>query len=242
MQLVIDWGNTNVKVAVFNEDELVEHQIYGGALQMAHLETLLEAYPKVTAAIMSTVADEASWVGRFFADRMPYILLNHHTPLPFQNNYETPHTLGKDRIAAVAGAQATFPGKPALVIDAGTCITLDGISADGIYRGGIIAPGITMRMKAMHQQTQRLPLLEVEQGMPSLEGQSTAAAMQSGVLNGVMEEIKGLIVRYQGTYPGMQVVATGGDHKVLVKALKNTIFADPNLVLNGLNVILKYNR
>ena len=172
------------------------------------------------------------------------IWLSHETPVPIQNQYGTPATLGMDRLAAVVGASYSFAGQDCLVIDAGTCITFDYIDRDKNYLGGSISPGLAMKFKALHTFTGKLPLVEqteknVEQ-VP-LIGQDTVSCLQSGVFNGTLAEVEGLITTYTKQSPDLVTVMCGGDAPFFETNLKARIFAVPDLVLIGLNRILNYN-
>jgi len=156
---------------------------------------------------------------------------------PITISYDTPQTLGVDRIAAACGAFELFPNSDCLVIDMGTCITYDFLSARGVYEGGAIAPGVKMRFKAMNHFTARLPLVDPVADAP-LTGKSTVTSMQSGVINGILEEIKGFISRYQSRCPDLKTVVCGGDLVFFENSIKPSIFAAPDLVLIGLNRIL----
>ena len=169
-----------------------------------------------------------------------FLPLTFQTPTPFKNLYQTPSTLGKDRIAAVAGAFSLYPNRNVLVIDAGTCITYDFLTDKGEYLGGGISPGIRMRFKAMHTFTGKLPLIEPDE-YDGLIGRSTRESMLSGVYNGVISELNGLISLYQEQFGDIMVIITGGDHEFLHNKLKISIFAAPDLVLLGLNEIFDYN-
>ncbi|MDA9313033.1 type III pantothenate kinase, partial [Vicingaceae bacterium] len=154
----------------------------------------------------------------------------------------SPDTLGKDRIAAVAGAQGQFPNQNTLVIDAGTCVTYDFLTAEGDYLGGAISPGVQLRLQAMNDYTSKLPLLKWEGAdNPQSIGDTTITSMLSGAVNGLISEMRGFIESYEKQYKSLKIVITGGDSNFFVKELKNGIFADPNLVLKGLNDILIYN-
>lgn len=144
-------------------------------------------------------------------------------------------------MALVAGAQAEFPGKHCLVVDLGTCITFDFLEAGKVYQGGAISPGWRMRLHAMHEFTARLPLLEDLPKVVDLVGKTTEECMYSGVFNGILNELEGVINHYRTRYPDVAVVLTGGDHPVFAEQLKNGIFARPFLQLNGLNRILMHN-
>jgi type III pantothenate kinase len=167
--------------------------------------------------------------------------LTNTTALPFENRYTTPHTLGKDRLAAVAGAHALFPGENCLVIDCGTCIKYDLLAADGIYHGGNIAPGAHMRIQAMHHFTARLP--EVVMEMPEqVVGNSTETALQNGALRGASLEMEGFIRLFEQQYSPLRVVLTGGDANFFKPFLTFSIDSIvPELTLHGLNNILIYN-
>ena len=158
-------------------------------------------------------------------------------PLTLEINYRTPETLGSDRIAAAVGAWYEAPGRNMLVIDAGSAITIDFIGKDGKYNGGNISPGIKMRLKALHEYTDRLPLIEKEGDTPAL-GYNTETAIRSGVINGICHEIDGYINEFMQKYCDVLVFLTGGDEKPLKNRIKNRIFADKYLVAKGLNRIL----
>ena len=169
-----------------------------------------------------------------------FIQLDHNTKVPFQNLYETPETLGIDRIALVAAATNHYPDQNVLILDAGTCITYDFINADKEYLGGAISPGIDIRYRSLHDYTSKLPKLSATSSF-SVLGKNTSEAIHSGVVNGVIQEIEGVINQYQGIYSDLTVVLTGGDTKFLSKQLKNSIFAHQNFLLIGLNQILTFN-
>jgi len=169
------------------------------------------------------------------------IELNHSTPIPLDNKYTTPDTLGYDRIATAVGAYTICPGKNVLVIDAGTAITYDIVTARGEFLGGNISQGVDIRFKSLNKYTTRLPHLERPEGIPPLVGSSTREAIQSGIINGLLFEMDGFIGAIRELYPKLQVVLTGGDAKYFVGKLKSSIFVDPNLNLIGLNRILEHN-
>jgi type III pantothenate kinase len=168
------------------------------------------------------------------------LMLDHATSLPITNQYATPSTLGMDRLAGVCGATQLFPDENTLVIDAGTCVKFDFVDKHKNYLGGAISPGLSMRFRAVHAFTSRLPML-VPANDPELIGNSTETSIQSGVINGMVEEIDGIIVRYQKKYPDLKVILSGGDGAFFENKLKASIFASPNVVLIGLNSILIYN-
>lgn len=169
-----------------------------------------------------------------------FIILNHETPLPITNAYETPHTLGYDRIAGVVAASNLFPNIHCLVIDAGTAITYDLITSDKTYIGGAISPGIQLRFRALNEFTGKLPLGRINE-LKTFPCKNTIDCIEHGVMHGVIAEINEYIQLCRQTYSPLQIIITGGDSLFLVKYVKNTIFVEPNLVAKGLINILKYN-
>jgi type III pantothenate kinase len=160
------------------------------------------------------------------------------TPIPVKNNYSQPQSLGADRLAAAVGAWTLAPGKPSLIVDLGTAITYDLLTAEGVYEGGNIAPGIYLRMKALHENTKALPLPEISVGDFPEFGKDTPSAIKAGVLQGIIHEINGYILQHRQKHPELLTFLTGGDLIYFAGKLKSDIFARPNLVLTGLHRIL----
>jgi len=236
MQLVIDVGNTRVKAAVF-KDALQEEMVVIDKEQfITQVGSFVGKYP-VKRAIISSVGRLSDEQRRNIQLRFPTVLLSHTTPLPFENLYKTPETLGVDRMGLMAAFAKAYPQKSGLVIDAGSCITYDYMDEKGQYHGGAISPGLRLRYEAMHSYTANLPLLERPKDY-MLIGNTTETAMHSGVVNGVVLEIEGIINQHKQDCHNAVVVITGGDGEFLSKRLKNSIFADSNFLLQGLNYIL----
>lgn len=241
MQLIIDLGNTQAKLALFKNNQLL-HMHVADKLTLEVLKLIFDEYPSIRSSILSNVAPYETEVDEFLNAHTQFMQLTHQTKLPFLMNYTTPKTLGKDRIAAVAAARNIFPKKNVLVIDVGTCITYDLITKDNLYLGGGISPGIQMRYKALHTFTGALPLIKGDLEYSSeLIGQSTSESIDSGVKNGVLAEMENLISNYQSRFKGLKVVLSGGDYKYFEKYIKNDIFATPNIVVQGLKNILDFN-
>lgn len=239
MNLIVDIGNTVAKVALFDNDVLVE--VISDSNQS--LDCLVDVSMKyqLKQGIVATVIDLNERVMEQLSKLpVPLLWLNSKTPLPVINLYETPETLGYDRMAAVVAAQQQYPDKDLLVIDAGTCITYEFVDAQGQYQGGNISPGLQMRFKALHQFTGKLPLVSVEGRTLSL-GKDTDTAIRAGVVKGMEYEISGYITAMKHKYPELLVFLTGGDAFSFDTNLKSVIFADRFLVLKGLNRILNYN-
>jgi type III pantothenate kinase len=235
---VIDFGNTLVKTAIFCGEDITE-LFTEKTLELSILRNLTQKYP-AKHAIVSSVISVPQEIQDFLNDHFILTELSHKTPVPIENLYKTPETLGRDRLAVAVAAHKIFPGSAVLAIDAGTCITFDFLDASGKYYGGGISPGINMRFKALHTFTQRLPLVK-HQNFEALSGATTEESILSGVLNGIIAEVDGIIAEYHDLNDGLKVMITGGDMNFFAKKLKSNIFATPNLVLKGLNEILNFN-
>ncbi len=239
MNLIIDTGNTLTKLALFQGREMTAFSSFAG-IHTEHLIQFCEANASVEKAILSTVKAYPPEIDTYLSEHFNTVFFSHHTSVPVVNKYATPETLGKDRLAGVVGARQLMPACNILVIDAGTAITYDLITEAGEYLGGGISPGISLRYKALHTFTGRLPLLDYYDDA-QLIGDDTATCIHSGVLNGAVAEMEGIIQNYQSVYPGLKIILTGGDHNYFDKRLKIKTFAAPNLVLEGLNLILNFN-
>ncbi len=236
MNLAVDIGNTQIKFGLFVKDELKEvfSQQEGIAFILANR--------KIKNAIVSKTGsnDEVEYLLK--ENRIKTLVLSHQLQLPLEIQYKTPQTLGADRIAGSVAASALFAGNNVLKIDFGTCITYDFVTSSHQYLGGAISPGLIMRFKALHNYTAKLPLVDPMQHLTyDLTGTDTTTSILSGVVNGIKEEVAGIIKEYEQRFGNLQVVATGGDAGFFVTLLKSEIFARPYLVLEGLNRILNYN-
>ncbi|MGN1237094.1 MAG: type III pantothenate kinase [Bacteroidaceae bacterium] len=240
VNLIIDIGNTTAKVAFFDKGKM----ICRSRTDTDHLVELLKNdrhTSQCRQAIVSTTANLPMSLKELTENlEINTLWLNNQTRLPFVNDYKTPHTLGPDRVAAVAGAMKAWPEENVLVIDAGSCITYDLLTADGHYKGGNIAPGIRMRLKAMNEHTARLPLVETNGDLPPM-GHDTETALRAGAMIGVKYEIEGYIHYLNKCYANGKVVVTGGDAEILKDLLPKTTVCDNHLVLRGLDFILQYN-
>jgi type III pantothenate kinase len=237
-KLIIDFGNSLQKLALYEGKEMSVKQTFAG-LTADQMSSWLAANGPFDGIILSSVAKDSPEFERILSGTAPLVILDENTPLPIKNLYETPATLGKDRLAAAVGVFALYPGKNVLSIDAGTCITYDFLTKNGEYLGGGISPGVRMRLRAMNAFTGKLPLVELRE-FHDLVGKNTEESILSGVIRGVTEEIKGLAGLYSEQYGEVITVITGGDQEFLHNNLKINIFAVPNLVLLGLNEILDY--
>ncbi len=208
-------------------------------LQLSRLIKLINEFSP-SQGIFSSVADINPDIISFLKEKLNrFIILDEKTPVPITIQYKTPQTLGRDRIASAVAAYKKHPDRNLLVIDAGTAITYDFIQAGGIYSGGNISPGMTIRFKALNNYTRHLPLLDENGDIPEL-GSNTETAIRSGVVNGILKEMNAYIDEIKVKYPDLLVFLTGGHSFYFETKLKKSIFADGNLVLNGLNEILNY--
>lgn len=240
MNLVIDIGNTRVKLAVFKTNRLLEKHTAPRKVFFKEVQKIISEHPEITNAIVSSVDFFTKEEENQLKKLIPLIVVTHNIKLPFTNNYATPETLGVDRLALISAAASQYPNKNVLVIDAGTCVTYDFLSKDNCYLGGAISPGLTIRYEALHHLTAKLPLLKTKDAH-FLIGNSTKKSIHSGVINGLVNEIDGTIHQYQEQYTDLTVILTGGDTNFLAKRLKSSIFANSNFLLEGLNHLLKIN-
>jgi type III pantothenate kinase len=235
MNIAIDVGNTKTKIGFFTGDRLESTKTFDSLSEVNEFLDLKE----IKFAIISSVNHQYTDILNQLKNLHNPVLLDTETPLPFKNQYKS-KTIGLDRLAAVAGAQILYPNQNALVIDLGTCITYEFLESGNVYQGGAISPGMNMRFKAMHNFTARLPLVKPEL-VEDWISNSTAGAMLSGVVHGVQAEIDAYIQEVESKYAPLTVIITGGDAKFFESKIKATIFAIPELVLMGLNAILRYN-
>jgi len=242
--LVIDIGNTLIKVAVFRQDELLQFEQYQ-AVDEGILRGLIGKYD-IKQAIISSVRNETEAWREAIGTTIKVKNFSGEMAVDIVNHYKTPETLGPDRLAAVIGAHKLYPAENNLVIGAGTAITYDYIDAAGNYFGGSISPGLNMRYKALNYYTGALPLLTADAQFDERYGADTAGAIRSGVQNGIKYELNGFVESYYKDAKNINIILTGGDSIFFDTLLKNSIFAtciknEPYLVLKGLNAVIRLN-
>ncbi len=238
MKLVLDFGNTLQKIAIFDGHQMLEMHAFK-KVTLQKLMQIIKKYP-IKSAILSAVIHYPIEIKSFLELHFKFIEFTATTPIPIFNKYATPQSLGKDRLAAAVAGNHFFPQQNVLIIIAGTCITYEFISKNAEYIGGAISPGISIRFKALHTFTEKLPLVQKKQ-KASLIGDTTEKSILSGVINGAIHEVKGISSRYADDYKNIKIILSGGDMKYFDKILKNSIFAVSNIVLIGLNIILDFN-
>jgi len=236
MNAAIDFGNTTTKLAVFDENALLES--YQGLSDAQVIDIIQKEAPEHI--VISSVSIKESII-EALKSITHCLVVDNLTHMPITIDYRTPTTLGIDRMASAVAAYFRSGGKTALVIDAGTRITLDIIDANGHYKGGSISPGMDMRFSAMSQFTAHLPLVKKPSEAVPYIGDTTESSIQSGVVNGISAEIEQNIQRYLEIFPDLQVYITGGDSNFFESMIKASIFVIPELVLEGLNRILHFN-
>ncbi|ADY53751.1 putative transcriptional acitvator, Baf family [Pseudopedobacter saltans DSM 12145] len=244
--LIVDIGNTFTKILVFSGNQIVFSD-RKETFSISELESTVEKF-RINQVIISSVRSDADFGGLRHISNAVVIQFNNNTPVPISNLYETPETLGVDRLAGVIGAKEIFPDKAVLAIDFGSCITFDFIDEKGVYYGGSISPGLKMRFKAMHHFTGKLPEVDDAKSTKDFSatfGKNTKESLQAGVVNGILFEIEGYIKKYNEISGDLKVILCGGDSSFFDSRLKNSIFAhqilvEPNLVPIGLNTVVKY--
>lgn len=239
MNLIIDAGNTRIKFAVFNNGEMIHNDVFSYEDYVSECLKLIEKFNCKNGIISSVKKLKKDEIFKIEA-KINLFQLNSTSKIPFINSYGTPKTLGVDRIALVAAAVNKFKSKNTLIIDAGTCITYDFVDEKRVYYGGGISPGVLIRYKSLNNYTSKLPLL-VPNFEVDLIGNSTETSIHSGIINGVVGELDYMIDQYKIKNKDLTVVLTGGDVNFLSNKLKNSIFANPNFLLEGLDAILTYN-
>lgn len=238
MQLALDFGNTRIKAGLFRNDELLETFTFDSA---AELLNALDLFAQASTCILGSVTKEHEPVIALLPAKMKTVIFTMAMKIPLKNLYQSALTLGSDRLAASTGSWLLYPKKNVLTIDAGTCIKYNFVNAEDEYLGGGISPGIAMRLKAMHDYTQALPLVSIDATYDKMLGTTTQESILTGALTGTVCEIDGMIDRYDAGYSDLHVVLTGGDADLLATRLKNRFFAHPHVLLSGLNHILSIN-
>lgn len=236
MNLVIDIGNTRAKIGLFDGGILVKSEFCSYSKLLAKIDEYSErARHLIICSVNQSVLVDID-IDRF----KDSIILSHETPIPVEISYESPKTLGLDRIANVVGGTQLYPSTDLLIIDVGTCITYDFINSKKEFLGGNISPGFYLRLKAMNSYTDQLPMIELNENFGFI-GKTTEEALNNGVLNGCLEEVRFYCDKFSNEFKKGKILITGGDTEFFGRALKNSIFAHPFLTLKGLNEILHYN-
>lgn len=238
MNLVLDVGNSLLKIALFEKSELI-HKLKFSENYKKNIEDIISKY-KVTHSIISNVGRIDDSIINILKESTNLLLVSNQLKIPFKNLYKSKNTLGQDRLALVSAAAFNFPNENVLIVDVGSCITYDFKNNNNEYLGGGISPGILMRFKSLNTFTSNLPLIDFD-SIYQLIGNNTKNSIISGVVNGTILEINGIIQQYREEFKNIRIILTGGDSNFLLKRIKNTIFADRNFLLIGLNKLLEDN-
>lgn len=249
MNLCIDQGNSRTKVALMtDEGKMINHFIYR-QFSSSDVERLFDLYDITDSIICSVVDIEAAIVNTLHRRSKHFVLFDHITPVPITNCYDSPQTLGLDRLAAAVGAKSLCPAENLLIIDAGSAITYDFVTSKGEYKGGNIAPGFKMRFTMLQQMTKKLPLVEAgENELIPLFGTNTRDAIVAGVIRGVAYEVKGYMRTLHEKVAHFRTFLTGGNAPYILNNVRSSrtekreMTYEKHLVLIGLNTILVYNK
>ena len=238
MNLVLDVGNSLLKIALFEKSELIQKFKFSENYKR-NIEDIISNY-KVTHSIISNVGRIDDSTINILKESTSLLLVSNQLKIPFKNLYKSKNTLGQDRLALVSAAAFNFPNENVLIVDVGSCITYDFKNNNNEYLGGGISPGISMRFKSLNTFTSNLPLIDFD-SIHQLIGNNTNNSINSGVINGTISEINGIIQQYCEEFENIRIILTGGDSNFLLKRIKNSIFADQNFLLVGLNKLLEDN-
>tara|TARA_A100000164_G_scaffold323928_1_gene308087 strand:+ start:380 stop:1111 length:732 start_codon:yes stop_codon:yes gene_type:complete len=240
MNLIIDIGNTLVKVYLFKNDQIISKKILDEVSLIDYIKSISKDYYIEKIICSSVTKSYKIQLNKIFKKINYYELSDKDLQIPFYNNYKTKSSLGQDRIGLVSSAFFRFPNENCLIVDIGTCITYDFIDSNNVYHGGAISPGLNMRYKSFSEFTSNLPLLKFD-NIDKIIGSCTNESIHIGVSSGIIGEIKEYVNRLQEKYLKLNIIITGGDSTFLRNKIKNAIFADQDFLAIGLNNILKYN-
>jgi type III pantothenate kinase len=238
VNLVLDFGNTRIKSAVFDGKELIRHVIFDNEEDL--LNSALLQLP-LRHCLIASVTKQHEYIHAELSRKFDTRLFTVSMALPIANLYKSALSLGSDRMAAAVGSFTLYPDQNVLTIDAGTCIKYNFVNNKNEYLGGGISPGIPMRFKAMHEFTSALPEVKFDDGFSNFLGRNTSESISVGAQTGAVCEVDGMIERYRAEYKNLVTVVTGGDGPYLCSQLKSRFFAHQNILLIGLNAILNHN-
>lgn len=238
MNLILDVGNSLLKIALFKKSQLIQKFKFTENYKR-NIEDIISEN-NVTHSIISNVGRIDDSIINILKESTNLLLVSNQLKFPFKNLYKSKNTLGQDRLALVSAAAFKFPKENVLIVDAGSCITYDFKNNNNEYLGGGISPGISMRFKSLNTFTSNLPLIDFD-SIHQLIGNNTKNSINSGVINGTISEINGIIQQYCEEFKNIRIILTGGDSNFLLKRIKNSIFADQNFLLVGLNKLLEDN-
>ncbi len=239
MNLVIDIGNSLLKLGIFRKN-IQENYFEFRRNYLENVRGIINSN-LIDYSIVSNVSSECDDLINLLSNETILIPFNSNLKIPFKNNYQSKDTLGHDRIALVSSSIKHYPDENVLIIDIGSCITYDFVNFKNEYVGGAISPGLSMRYKSLNTFTNNLPHLDPKK-ISYLIGKNSSESIHSGVINGIVFEINGLIDNYINEFNDIRIILTGGDSKFLLSNIKNSIFANSNFLLEGLNFLIELNK
>ncbi|MFV0366150.1 MAG: type III pantothenate kinase [Mangrovibacterium sp.] len=235
MILLVDIGNTLCKWALADEQRIVEEG-FTVIFNECYIESLQAKGKQFDTVVICSVRMLSERLEEYLSVHFKYQRIQHNQALPLAIDYATPETLGMDRVVAAIGARSLFPNVPLLVIDAGTAITVDYVSADGVFQGGNIAPGIQLRFQSLNEHTDKLPLVQAKAEFDAI-GKDTESAIRAGVQQGVVNELSSYVAKAREQYSNLQVVLTGGDALLISKNMVENLTVEKNLIFIGLKQV-----
>ncbi|MBC8296670.1 MAG: type III pantothenate kinase [Flavobacteriaceae bacterium] len=239
MNLALDIGNSFLKAGIFKNNNLINYYEFNREYY-SNIKSILDKTP-ITHSIASNVSESNNKLIELLSNKTNLIKFNSSLKVPFKNCYQTKNTLGKDRIALVSNASKEYPKENVLLIDLGSCITFDFLNSKNEYLGGSISPGLSMRYKSLNSYTANLPLINPKE-IDYFIGRNTEDSIHSGIINGIVGELNSAIDKYKSQFKEIRIILTGGDSKFLFNRIKNSIFANSNFLILGLNFLIELNK
>ena len=239
MNLALDIGNSFLKAGIFKNNNLINYYEFNREYY-SNIKLILDKTP-ITHSIASNVSESNNKLIELLSNKTNLIKFNSSLKVPFKNCYQTKNTLGKDRIALVSNASKEYPKENVLLIDLGSCITFDFLNSKNEYLGGSISPGLSMRYKSLNSYTANLPLINPKE-IDYYIGRNTEDSIHSGIINGIVGELNSAIDKYKSQFKEIRIILTGGDSKFLFNRIKNSIFANSNFLILGLNFLIELNK
>ena len=240
MNLVIDIGNSSVKLYLFENNSILFNEIFKEDELLDKLQFIDQKHDVSNVICSSVTNNYEKDLHNIFKKSIIYDLSDENLKFPFKNNYQSKNTLGQDRLSLISSVVNDYSNQNSLIIDIGTCITYDFVDLNNVYHGGAISLGIAARYQCFNDYTSNLPLIEFKE-IDKLVGANTNDSLHIGVSNGIIGEIKEYIRSLKTKYRDLNVIITGGDFSFLLNKIKNAIFADRDFLAYGLNYIIKYN-
>ncbi len=238
--LLIDNSNTRTKFALGDQAALHPWRaaLPTAGVSAESLRRLLDGVTFDAALVGSVVPEKAAVIREALTDRGSVHFLDHTSPLGMALDYPEPRQIGADRLANAVGVLARH-GAPAIVIDFGTAVTFDIVSAKPAYCGGVIAPGLGAMTGYLTRKTALLPEIQLEEP-PSAIGKSTTLAMQAGAVFGYRGLVKEILAKIRAELPGEpKIIATGGDAALIARGVAEIQAVDPDLTLDGLRQVAR---